>query len=70
MLFSRGAKILIKRVRTNKKYFPFQFHSKITAPQLNPAPKPEAAIISPDLTIPFLTASSKARGIEAAEVFP
>mmetsp|Transcript_13503 Transcript_13503/g.36060 ORF Transcript_13503/g.36060 Transcript_13503/m.36060 type:complete len:359 (-) Transcript_13503:100-1176(-) len=39
-------------------------------PQLSPAPKPAHAITSPGLTLPDLTASESARGIDAALVLP
>jgi len=45
-------------------------HFMMAAPQLNPAPKPAQAITSPFFTLPDLTASSSARGMEAAEVLP
>ena len=51
-------------------YLSLQPHLKIAAPQVKPAPKPEAAIVSPGLTLPSAIAASKARGIEAAEVLP
>ena len=38
--------------------------------QVNPPPKPANATISPDLIVPDFTASSRAIGMEAAEVFP
>ena len=40
----------------------------IAAPQLRPAPKPAHAITSPGCTLPLFTASSRASGIEPAEV--
>lgn len=45
-------------------------HWKTAAPQVNPAPKPEAAITSPVEILPSRTASSKAIGMEAALVLP
>ena len=45
-------------------------HLIIAEPQVKPAPKPEAAMVCPGLTFPLLTASSRARGIEAALVLP
>ena len=45
-------------------------HLRMAAPQLNPAPKPAHAIMSPFLTWPERTASSKASGMEAALVLP
>jgi len=42
----------------------------MAAPQLNPAPNPAHAITSPFFTCPDLTASSNAKGIDAALVLP
>ena len=42
----------------------------MAAPQERPAPKPDIAIMSLDLIFSALTASSKARGIDAADVLP
>lgn len=39
-------------------------------PQVRPAPNPDAAIMSPPLTLPPRTASSNARGMDAALVLP
>mmetsp|Transcript_5204 Transcript_5204/g.8357 ORF Transcript_5204/g.8357 Transcript_5204/m.8357 type:complete len:255 (-) Transcript_5204:764-1528(-) len=47
-----------------------QPHLMMAAPQLNPAPKPDIAMISPFFTRPSRTACSSARGMDAAEVFP
>ena len=50
---------------------PFHYCHLTTAdPQLRPAPKPQSTTMSPFWTRPPLTASSKAIGIEAAEVLP
>ena len=46
------------------------FHLKIAPPQLSPAPNPAAAITSPFLMFPALTASSRAIGMLPAEVLP
>jgi hypothetical protein len=43
---------------------------RIAEPQVRPAPKPAVAIVWPGLTFPLLTASSKAKGMEAALVLP
>jgi hypothetical protein len=48
----------------------FHPHLKIAAPQVSPAPNPEEAMISPGFTLPWRTASSRARGMDAAEVLP
>ena len=45
-------------------------HLTIAEPQVSPAPKPAVAMVSPAFTLPLLTASSKANGIDAALVFP
>lgn len=45
-------------------------HLRIAPPQDNPAPKPAAAMTSPRLISPSRTASSKAMGMDPAEVFP
>ena len=48
----------------------FHPHLMIAEPQVKPAPKPAVAIVWPDFTFPLLTASSNAKGMEAALVLP
>ena len=45
-------------------------HSIATAPEVKPAPKATKTIRSPTLMRPESTASARARGTDAAEVFP
>ncbi len=45
-------------------------HSMATAPEVKPAPKATKTIRSPTLTRPESTASARASGTDAAEVFP
>ena len=40
------------------------------APQVIPAPKPHKIAVEPSFILPFSTPSTKAIGIDAAEVFP
>ncbi len=47
-----------------------QPHLKMAPAHVRPAPKPAEAITSPFCMLPALTASSKARGIDAADVLP
>lgn len=47
-----------------------QPHLTTAPPHVRPAPKPAIASVSPLLTFPDRTASSSARGMDAAEVFP
>ncbi len=50
--------------------YPWPPHLKIRAPQDRPAPKPEQATMSPGLTLPSFTASSRAKGMDPALVLP
>ena len=45
-------------------------HWIVTAPEVKPAPKATMTIRSPTLTRPSLTASARAIGTDAADVFP
>ena len=40
------------------------------APQVIPAPKPQRTAVDPSLILPCSTPSTRAIGIDAAEVFP
>ncbi len=46
------------------------YHRRIRLPQLSPAPKLDRRMRSPELTRRWRTVSSRARGMEAAEVLP
>jgi len=48
----------------------FYPHRTIALAQLNPAPNPAMATVCPAFISPFLTASSSANGIDAADVLP
>ncbi|CAN1748081.1 Probable xyloglucan galactosyltransferase GT19 [Linum perenne] len=47
-----------------------KIRSRVKEPQVRPAPKPAVAIVWPGFTLPLRTASSNAKGIEAALVLP
>lgn len=48
----------------------FHPHRMIAEPHVSPAPKPAVAMVSPAFTLPPLTASANASGIDAALVLP
>ncbi|CAA7041572.1 unnamed protein product [Microthlaspi erraticum] len=49
---------------------PIHLYRIIAEPHVKSAPNPDVAVICPGLTFPILTASSRARGTEAALVLP